>query len=157
MGDLAERFKVGAILYIPASAVVNASEAHRLYGLDSPAMWVPGRVTACEVTQSSNGRRTKKVIGEWFTGDARSVRKTVTIAITKLTPPAGTKLPEDVRHVPESILRRPTTSDPIGNFYGPRSDTLQAYTVMDYWLLVFPPQGSPTRASHDKPKLKEEQ
>jgi hypothetical protein len=49
MSDLAKRFQVGAIVYVPAGVIVNASECHRLYGLDAPIMWLPGSITVCKV------------------------------------------------------------------------------------------------------------
>lgn len=110
--DLAQRFQVGTLVYVLASVIVNASESHRLYGLDAPEMWLPGSIAACRLVETDKGRRMKKVAAQWFTGHGKHVIKTIAISNTKLTPPPGTKLPDEIGDRHESLLRRPTPAPP---------------------------------------------
>jgi hypothetical protein len=71
MADLARRFQVGALVYVPASVIVNASECHRLYGLDAPITWLPGSIMVCRVAETESGRRMKRVSGLWYTGSGK--------------------------------------------------------------------------------------
>lgn len=101
------KWRVGAILYVQASVITSDAEIARRYGADSDRMFIPGTVLRCITKLSINGRNLKYVEGRWFLGGGGVKTLTVSISSTKIEPPEGAVLPEEVPELGISLASRP--------------------------------------------------
>jgi hypothetical protein len=104
---LAERYTLGALVYVPGTVITSLPELHRKYGDKPKLVWFPGIVTACDIVLSSKGRKQKYVTAAWCYGNGLSKVKQVSVSQTLLKAPDGSFLPQDVQLIEESLLWRP--------------------------------------------------
>jgi hypothetical protein len=102
-----ERYLLGAILYVPGTAVTSLPELHRKYGAEPKLVWLPGVVSDCSIINSSTGRKQKYITASWCYGNGDFKVKMVSLSVTLLKAPDGTRIPEDVQLIEERLLWRP--------------------------------------------------
>ena len=99
-----ERYLLGAILYVPGTAVTSLPELHRKYGAEPKLVWLPGVVSDCSIINSSTGRKQKYITASWCYGNGDFKVKMVSLSVTLLKAPDGTRIPEDVQLIEERLL-----------------------------------------------------
>jgi hypothetical protein len=102
-----ERYLLGAILYVPGTAVTSLPELHRKYGAEPKLVWLPGFVNDCAIIISPTGRKQKYITANWCYGNGDFKTKQVSVSQTLLKAPDGTRIPEDVQLIEERLLWRP--------------------------------------------------
>jgi hypothetical protein len=105
--SVSERYSLGALVYVPGTAVTSLPELHRKYGADPKLVWLPGFVNSCEIKESATGRKQKYITANWCYGNGDFKTKQLSLSVTRLFAPDGTRIPSDVRLIEESLLFRP--------------------------------------------------
>jgi hypothetical protein len=102
-----QRYRLGALVYVPGTAVTSLPELHRKYGADPKLVWLPGFVNSCEIKESATGRKQKYITANWCYGNGDFKTKQLSLSVTLLKAPDGTRIPSDVQLIEESLLWRP--------------------------------------------------
>jgi hypothetical protein len=105
--SVSDRYRLGALLYVPGTAVTSLPELHRKYGADPKLVWLPGFVNSCDIIISPTGRKQKYITANWCYGNGDFKTKQVSLSQTLLKAPDGTQIPEDVQLIEERLLWRP--------------------------------------------------
>jgi hypothetical protein len=105
--SVSQRYSLGALVYVPGTAVTSLPELHRKYGAEPKLVWLPGLVKHCEIIESATGRKQKYITADWCYGDGDFKEKTLSLSVTRIRAPDGTRIPKDVRLIDESLLVHP--------------------------------------------------
>jgi hypothetical protein len=105
--SVSQRYSLGALVYVPGTAVTSLPELHRKFGAEPKLVWLPGVVKHCEIIESATGRKQKYVTADWCYGNGDFKSKQLSLSVTRIFAPDGTRIPKDVRLIDESLLFRP--------------------------------------------------
>jgi hypothetical protein len=105
--SVSDRYRLGALLYVPATSVTSLANVHRKFGDKPKLVWLPGFVNDCAIIISATGRKQKYVTSNWCYGNGDFKTKQIALSQTRLQAPDGTRIPLDVQLIEESLLWRP--------------------------------------------------